>query len=189
MNNLLTALAILVPFAISGILLSYVNPVYPLLADQRNVSPIVQSLFFSLFAVPQLVVFTYIPSLERKCGVKNTFLSNILLCAISVFLLSGLHYIHSSLYFSIWSLFFRLLTGIGEATISYQSRTLAKRLLPAHFELYNEASFTTLSLACAIGPAISAPINASYGFHVVSFIVAFITLLSAILVCCTLTSH
>ena len=147
MNNLLTALAILVPFAISGIVFSFVSPVYPLLANSRTVSPLVQGLFFSLFAVPQLVVFTYIPSMERKCGVKNIFVSHILICATSVFLLSGLHYIHSPLYFSIWSLFFRLLNGVGDSVITYQSRTLAKRLLPSHFELLNEVSFATLSLA------------------------------------------
>ena len=189
MNNLLTALAILVPFAISGIVFSFVSPVYPLLANSRNVPSLVQGLFFSFFAVPQLLVFAYIPSMERKCGVKNIYFSHSLICAISVFLLSGLHYIHSPLLFSIWGLFFRLLTGIGEAAITYQSRTLARRLLPSHFALLNEVSYATLSIACAIGPVISAPINASYGFHVVCFIVAFFALLSAIQVFCTLPAN
>ena len=40
-----------------------------------------------------------------------------------------------------------------------------------------------------IGPLISAPIYAHYGFHLVCFFVALLALLGAIQVCCSLSAH
>lgn len=126
MKKILTAFAILVPYAINGIVITFVNPVYPLLAESRQTPSIVQGLFFSLFVVPQFLVFMYAPSIERKLGVKTTFFIHILINAVSVLLLGALQFIESPVLFSIWSIFFRTLNGIGDAGITYQYRPLAK---------------------------------------------------------------
>ena len=59
MKKILTALALLVPYTINGIIINSMDPIYPLLAESRQVPSIVQGLFFSLFAIPQLTIFLY----------------------------------------------------------------------------------------------------------------------------------
>ena len=188
MNNFLTALALLLPFALTGIVLSFVNPIFPLLAEPRQTPPLVQGLFFSICGIPQVFVFTCLPATERKCGVKNSFLLHILFCAFSVLALSALHYIHSTLLFSVWSIFFRVISGFGDAGIMYQYRTLIKRLLPQHFALINDISVASLYLSMGIGPFLSAPLFAKYGFHITCYTISAITLFGAVGVCCILSA-
>ena len=77
----------------------------------------------------------YVPSMERKCGVKNALLILLGMDAVSVLLLGVLHYIYSPVIFSFWSLFFRIINGVGDPGITYQFSGLAKRLFPSHFAL------------------------------------------------------
>ena len=189
MAKILLALAVLVPYAVDGIIISFVNPVFPLLAQSHQAPSMVEGLLFSFFAIPQLLVFLYAPSMEHKCGVKNTFIIHLLINAVSVLFLGGLHYIYSPALFSIWGFFCRMLNGFGDAGITYQFRPIAKRLLPSHFALMNELSWATASLTFGIGPLISAPIYAHYGFDLVCFFVALLALLGAIQVCCSLSAR
>ena len=120
---------------------------------------------------------------------KNTFLLHLLLDAFSVILLGGLHYIYSPVLFSIWSLFFRMINGLGDSGVIYQFRPLAKRLLPSHFTLMNELSVACLCVSLGVGSLISAPLYSKYGFHVVCIMVAGLALFAAILVLFTLSAQ
>ena len=131
-------------------------------------------------------MFYYLPAMERKCGAKRTFISHLLMCGFAVLLMSLLNFTHSPVFFSVWSLFNRFINGLGDAGISYQYRTLAKRLLPAHFALMNELTVATFILACGIRLLISAPISAYFGFHVTCFILLAFTLLVSFYVWYTL---
>ena len=141
MNKFLIALAVLFPYSLSGLALSFGNLVYPLLVKFRKVPPFLESLFFSLFALPPLCTYALLPPMEHKCGVKKAFLLNIIVQALTILLIGALYFIHFPLFFAIWGIFFQFLSGVGDAGITYQFRTLAKRLLPQHFNLINEMGF------------------------------------------------
>ena len=126
MNKFLIALALLFPYSLSGLALSFANPVYPLLAKSRKVPPFLESLFFSLFALPPLCTYALLPPMEHKCGVKKAFLLNIIVQALTILLIGALYFIHSPLFFSIWGISFQFLSWLGDAGITYQFRSLAR---------------------------------------------------------------
>ena len=114
---------------------------------------------------------------------------HLLLDAVSIILLGGLHYIYSPVLFSVWGLFFRILNGLGDSGVVYQFRPLAKRLLPSHFTLMNELSVACLCVSLGIGSLISASIYAKYGFNMVCIIVGSLALFGAIQVFFTLSAQ
>lgn len=82
--------------------------------------------------------------------------------------------------FSVLSIFFRLLNGLGDAGITYQYRALAKRLLPSHFSLMNELTVAIFTISTGIGPLISAPLTASEGFQTTCLVMAALAFLVTI---------
>ena len=180
------SLALLLPNAINGITFSLPNPVYPLLAESRHLPPFVEALFFAIFPLPLLFVFYYMPPFEHNCGAKTTYMVHLLFFTLSSFFMAFIHYLRSPWLFSIWSLLFRLLNGFADAGIAYQYRTLGKRLLPSHFALMNELTVATFIFFSGIGPFMSAPISAKYGFHVTCFLVSALALATTLFVWCVL---
>lgn len=63
MHIFFSAVALILGYGINCVIYSFANPVYPLLAKSRLIPPFIESVFFTLFAFPQVLVFTYLPSI------------------------------------------------------------------------------------------------------------------------------